>query len=141
MAFKNERRVVEKRTVFIAGEPEAARIISDYTLDGFASFQRKYGCTADESRVLAYAAASIILSAAAKRVEDQGLFDELGVNRIPASPAEPTWTSSTTGESIPVRDLPTPYLVNIIRKYAGFRAGILTACRNELAKRGEREAA
>jgi hypothetical protein len=95
MAFKNERRVIEKRTVFIGGPDEAFAIIADWHRDvSFPDFKRKYGCTEDEAKVLAYAAAQYLLSYYARTGMNDDVREELGVNRCPDSPAEPTWTSS-----------------------------------------------
>lgn len=141
MAFKNERRVVEKRSVFIGTEPEATRIVNDYGTMGTFDFQKKYGCTMDEGRVLVYAACAYLLSVASRRVVNPNLFEELGVKRIPDGPAEPTWTSSN-GETTRLRDLPTTYLSNVRRFAARMVApasdhgsGLLDAIDTELARR------
>jgi hypothetical protein len=133
MAFKKttQQVVVEKRTVFIGSLQEAFQILDDYNKTIGAVFLRKYGCTYDEAQVLCYAAASYILTfQAGQTARNRDLFTELGVNRVPDSPAEPVWVSQD-GSCTRVRELPTRHLINIVNKYDRGNAagmGIIAAC-------------
>jgi len=137
-AIKSMRTVVavEKRQVHINSKDHALDILAAYGTNDFADFCSGQGATPSEAYAIVYAAACRVAAAMAPLA--QPVLADLGVAQFPDAPAEPTRVRSDGG-CTRVRDLPTPHLVNIVKKYDQTRisqnAGIFKAIRAELKKR------
>ena len=128
-----ERKIVTRK-LHIGSTDQAFEVLETYAKEPSGQVASALGCnTLQEARVAAFVAArkvAVWLSG----IVDNKVADDLGVDLTSAVPAQPTWVDSD-GECKYVRDMPSTYLVNILRKYAGNRAGVFNAIRRELDRR------